>query len=99
MAKYVRCAYCGRRIDMHTDIVVFENDVHCDAWCFADRYGNYNILDEEVVKELKLQVYDDEEDMKQLKENIEQLKEKIRATTIQLKIAEAELAGKELVKI
>ena len=92
MSKYVRCSYCDKRIDMDTDVVLHGSNVFCDTWCFTDAYGEYDIISEKMAEDLKLKIYDDDEDIKRLRE-------KIRKAEIELKIMQAELAGKDWTKI
>lgn len=88
MAKYVRCSYCGKRIDIGEDVCTYDNNIYCDEYCFTTAYAYFEKLSEGLAKSLGLEVFDDAE-------RIRELKRKISKTEMELKLMQLELAGLE----
>lgn len=82
MAKYVSCAYCGRRINFGELAYGIEHDAYCSEHCFAARY--YVILDENKAKQMRLQILDDEVRAKELRDSIEKAKRNLQLMELEL---------------
>ena len=84
--KYIKCDCCGRKIPMG-DIVCFHDGycgVYCSAECYADSWGCYATLDEEIIKNCDCTVYDDEQRKKDLIKEMEELTEKLAKAKFEL---------------
>lgn len=92
MAKYVRCTYCGKRIDLRDNMDAYTvkhyGHVFCDAFCLAEAYADDFDLTEEVAREMRLEIFDDEI-------RIKELRKKVKDTKRELLLMELELQGLE----
>ena len=88
MSKYIKCACCGKRIDIGEVVCVFDNAIFCDAHCLAAYYGNDYELSEKLAKAFGHEIFDDAQRISELKENIAEMEMK-------LKLMQLELAGLE----
>ena len=88
MAKYIRCNCCGKRIEFGEEIVKFPGycGVYCSPYCFADAYGDFRELDDDVVSNCCQEVHDDDEDKRKLQEEIQQAEAEIVALTKKLEL-------------
>lgn len=61
MAKYIECDCCGKRIEFGATVYQYDGraGVYCSAECFADTYGDINILTDELADNCFCKVYDD----------------------------------------
>jgi hypothetical protein len=88
MAKYIRCAACGKRIEIGDDALKSGNTICCNVYSFAEMFADFIEVSETKAKRCGYVIFHDAE-------RIKELKEKIHKTTIDLKVMKVELAGLE----
>lgn len=85
MAKYIKCDYCGKRINFG-ETVWTDCDAEvacCSTECYAKATGYNCKLDDESVDDCGFYVYDDEKRMAEIKEQIAALEEELTTLTKQ----------------
>lgn len=88
MAKYIRCSYCGKRIDIGEEVYTLDGIICCDAHCFTDLFAEIELLSETKAKVSGHEVFDDAERIKELRSEIPKMEQ-------ELTIMKLELAGLE----
>ena len=84
--KYIKCDCCGRKIYMNDEIWYHDGycGVYCSQECYAESWGYYGFLDEEIVKNCDCIVYDDEQRKKDLLKEMEELTERLTKAKFEL---------------
>lgn len=98
MAKYIKCDYCGKRIELGSEVYKFHGyaGLFCCAECFADSYGEAKELDTELAEDCYHKIYDDAEEaavrqeIVKTKADMAILEERLRDLEYALKILEAD---------
>lgn len=85
MAKYIKCDYCGKRINFCETIWTDCNAeiACCSTECYANATGYNCKLDDEFVDNCCCNVYDDEKRIAEIKEQIAALEEELATLTTQ----------------
>ena len=84
--KYVKCDCCGRKIPMGSDVWYHRGycGTYCSAECYADCYAEQDILDEELAEDNGCEIYDDEQQLKELEQKRARLMEELAKTQFEI---------------
>lgn len=96
MAKYIKCACCGKRIYFGEEIYRYPGNapLYCSPECYVSAYGTEEYLDDELADTCWRKVYDDEEEAA-IRREIEQTKMTIANLEMKLKGLEFDLQSYE----
>ena len=70
MSKYIKCSFCGKRIDIGEEVCTYNGYIFCDEFCFADMLAAFEVLSESEARSCGYEVFDDADRIKELKEEI-----------------------------
>ena len=80
MAKYVRCANCGKKIHFGETICLANDemsDAYCNADCYVNDYGGFITLDAQQANYWGFHVYDDDKRKKEIEEQMAKLQKEL----------------------
>ena len=86
MAKYIKCDCCGKRIGFGAEVYQYGGycGVYCSSECFTDSYAYIHILDDDLAENCSCTVYDDEQQKRELEEEIRKHERELENLRMQL---------------
>ena len=84
MAKYIRCSYCGKRIDIGTEVCACSDVICCDAFCLASVFARFEVLSESKARANGHEVFDDADRIRELKEEIPKREKELMLMKLEL---------------